>query len=142
MESLARIEDLAGEWITSAKTREEVVNLVILEQLLSMLPEKFVRERKPKTSEEASKLADDYIVARKEDAANVKSKGKRNPEMHNRYGGFRGNGQPPRESRSGQGKTDKEKARQENPRNPRRDPKNVECFNCHEKGNYAFQCPN
>ena len=38
-ESLARIEDLAGKWMKSAKLRDEVVDLVLMEQLLTMLPE-------------------------------------------------------------------------------------------------------
>ena len=78
-ESLARIRDLAGKWMKSAKTKEEVIDLVLMEQLLMMLPENvrlFVKERKPKTSAEASKLADDYIVARKEDATNAKEEEK------------------------------------------------------------------
>ena len=78
-ESLARIRDLAGKWMKSAKTKEEVIDLVLMEQLLMMLPENvrlFVKERKLKTSAEASKLADDYIVARKEDATNAKEEEK------------------------------------------------------------------
>ena len=37
-------------------------------------------------------------------------------------------------------KTESEKTKQEAPKRPKRDLKNLECFNCHEKGHYAFQC--
>ena len=46
---------------------EELRDLVVLEQLLNKLPEDarfFVKERKPKTSMEAGRLADNYIAAR------------------------------------------------------------------------------
>lgn len=42
---------------------------VVLEQFHNSLPEEvrvFIRERQPKTSEEAGRLADDYYQARKE----------------------------------------------------------------------------
>ena len=48
---------------------EELQDLVVLEQLINALPEEirdWVKERKPKTSEEASQLADDYVQARKQ----------------------------------------------------------------------------
>ena len=146
-ESLARIEDLAGKWMKSAKSRDEVVDLVLMEQLLTMLPENvrlFVKERKPKTSAEASKLADDYIVARKEDATNAKgrdSEEKQNPEKRSsapRWNKGRRNGYQPRDGRQGQVKTEPEKT---TPKRPRKDLRNLECFNCHERGHYAFQCP-
>ena len=49
---------------------EEVRDLVVLEQLVNALPEDirvWVKERKPKTSEETSERADDHVQARKQD---------------------------------------------------------------------------
>ena len=54
------------------QARAEVVDMVILEQFLKTFPDNvrgFVRERSPASSEEAAKLADDYLLARKEEAA-------------------------------------------------------------------------
>ena len=56
---------------------EELKDMVILEQLVNTLPDDvriFVKERKPKPNEEASRLVDDYIIARKENAAAVEMK--------------------------------------------------------------------
>ena len=43
-ESLARIEDLAGKWMKSSKWRDEVIDLVLMEQLLTILPENVRQE--------------------------------------------------------------------------------------------------
>ena len=94
-----------------------------------MLPENvrlFVKERKLKTSAEASKLADDYIVARKEDATNAKEEEK-NPGKQNsvpRWSKGPRNSLPTRDGRQ-QVKVDN---KQETPRRPKRDLKNLECF--------------
>ena len=66
-ELVARLEDLAGKWMKTCTSIEELRDLVVLEQLLNTLPQDaciFVKERKPKTSMEAGRLADDYIAAR------------------------------------------------------------------------------
>ena len=69
---VARLEDIAGKWMKTCIFIEELKDLVVLEHLLNMLPEDtsiFAKERKPKTSIEAGWLADDYIAARKDEAA-------------------------------------------------------------------------
>ena len=51
------------------RSQEQVVDQIVLEQFLKTLPEDvrvFVRERSPGSSEEAAKLADDHLQARKE----------------------------------------------------------------------------
>ena len=71
-ELAARLEDLAGKWMKTCTSIEELRDLVVLEQLLNTLPEDariVVKERKPKTSMEAGSLADDFIAARKDEAA-------------------------------------------------------------------------
>ena len=50
-------------------TPEAVMDQVMLEQVLNTLPQEvrvWVRERKPKTSEEVTQLADDYVQARRQ----------------------------------------------------------------------------
>ena len=69
-ELVARLNDLAGKWLKEKRSREQVIDQIILEQFLKTLPEDirvFVRERSPGSSEEAAKLADDYLQARKEE---------------------------------------------------------------------------
>ena len=67
--SVPDLWDLAAKWMKSCKTVEELQDLVVLEQFINALPEEirvWVKERKPKTSEEVSQLADDYVQARKQ----------------------------------------------------------------------------
>ena len=72
-ELVVRLNDLVTKWLESKKSREEVLDQIVLEQFLKTLPDDvrvFVRERSPGTSEEAAKLADSYLQVRKEDLAN------------------------------------------------------------------------
>jgi len=65
----ARLQDLADKWTQGCRSREELKDLIVLEQLVSTLPENvriWVKERKLKTSAEAGQLADDYAQARKQ----------------------------------------------------------------------------
>lgn len=71
-ELVARLDDLASKWLKSCKSAKEVRDKIIMEQFLNMQSEEiriFIRERKPKTSEEAGKLADDFQQARKESSS-------------------------------------------------------------------------
>ena len=68
-ELVARLDDLALKWLKSCKNPAEVRDRIVMEQFLNLQPEDikvFIRERKPATSEEAGKLADDFLLARKE----------------------------------------------------------------------------
>lgn len=70
-ELAARLTDFAGKWMKACTSIDELRDLVVLEQLLNTLPEDariFVKEMKPKTSVEAGRLADDFIIARNDDA--------------------------------------------------------------------------
>ena len=72
-ELVALLEDLATKWLKSKQSRDEVVDMIVLEQFLETLPDDvkvFVRERSPGTIKEAARLADDYLQARREDQAN------------------------------------------------------------------------
>ena len=60
-ELVVRLNDLATKWLQSKKSREEVLDQIILEQFLKTLADDvivFVQERNPESSEEAAKLAD------------------------------------------------------------------------------------
>ena len=63
-----RLQDVARKWMKGCSTAEEVVDVIVREQLMNTLAPDvrvWMRERKPKSSEEASELADDYMQARK-----------------------------------------------------------------------------
>uniref|UniRef100_A0A1X7TE36 SCAN box domain-containing protein n=1 Tax=Amphimedon queenslandica TaxID=400682 RepID=A0A1X7TE36_AMPQE len=60
---LTWITDLADKWLVSCTTREEVIDCVILEQFVNVLPEEartWVKERKPRSSREAGQLAENF----------------------------------------------------------------------------------
>jgi len=62
--------DLAEKWLKGCVDRRRVVNKLVKEQFVEVLPEEvkvWVKERKPNTSEEAGQLAEDYRQARKRD---------------------------------------------------------------------------
>ncbi len=64
---VTRLGDWAKKWLDRYSTVEEQWDAVVLEQFLNTLdPETriWVKERKPKTSDEAGRLADDYEQAR------------------------------------------------------------------------------
>ena len=70
----ARLMDLANKRLKECTTTKTVIDQVILEQLVYSLPQDvrvWVRERRTKTSAEASQLADDYIQARKQSTRSI-----------------------------------------------------------------------
>ena len=146
-ELVARLDDLATKWMKTCETAAEVRDRVVLEQLLNTLPEEvrvFIRERQPKSSEEAGRLADDYYQARKESQVGKGS---------NHGKGGSGDkvkclrcGKPGHRVESCRVKLGQQEKRSypagfsEGPRS-KRDLKDIECFNCHRKGHYSSQCP-
>ena len=69
-----RLTDHFLKWTKGCKIVEQLGDLMILEQLVNTLqPEVrvWVTERKPKTSAEAAKLADDYLSARKQNGSRL-----------------------------------------------------------------------
>ena len=67
-EPVVRLQDSAKKWMKGKETREDVLDVLIMEQFLTTLaPETrtWVKERKPKSSAEAGQLADDHDLARR-----------------------------------------------------------------------------
>ena len=68
-ELIARLDDLASKWLKSCEKPEDVQDRVVLEQFFGMQSEEirvFIRERKPATSVEAGRLADNFLQASRE----------------------------------------------------------------------------
>ena len=56
------------KWLKDCRDRPAVVDAVVKEQFVEVLPEEvkvWVKERKPRTTQEAGRLAEDYRQARK-----------------------------------------------------------------------------
>ena len=59
---------MPAKWLKEHDTRTKVIDMNIMEQFITMLPEQirvWVKEHKPETSMIAGKLAEDYQQARK-----------------------------------------------------------------------------
>ena len=65
---VTRLTDMAAKWLKECETRAKVIDMIGMEQFITMLPEKIrvrIKEHKPGTSMIAGKLAEDYQRARK-----------------------------------------------------------------------------
>ncbi|KAL2077928.1 hypothetical protein ACEWY4_025613 [Coilia grayii] len=64
----ARLKDLAEKWLDPGRrTKEDICDLIVLEQFLSMLSHElqvWVRERTPRTAAEAADLVETFVAAR------------------------------------------------------------------------------
>ncbi|XP_067321361.1 zinc finger protein 436-like isoform X2 [Anolis sagrei] len=69
-EVFGRLQDLCHQWLKpESRTKEEVLDLVILEQFMAILPvemQNWVREDEPRTCAEAVVLAEDFLLWKEE----------------------------------------------------------------------------
>ena len=148
----ARLQDMAKKWMKGCTTAEEVVDLMVTEQLVNTLAPDvrvWVRERKPKNSEEASQLADDYLQARKKlqgeheqrevDGASCNEEVKREgrhptPEVRrcSKCGMLGHSASDCRRGTRANGQHHPQAHLQE---------REVRCFNCGRSGHKAMRCP-
>ena len=79
-EVVTRLKDMAAKWLKEHDTREKVIDVLVLEQFVTILPEEvrvWVKEHKSESSVIAERLAEDYQQARKtaeEDPIRIKEK--------------------------------------------------------------------
>ena len=68
VELVIRVRDLAEKWLKDCGDRQAVIDTVVKEQFVELLPDDvriWAKERKPRSGEEAGELAEDYRQARK-----------------------------------------------------------------------------
>ena len=145
-----RMEDLVTKWLKTYETVEKIKDQIILEQLLNTFAEDtrvFVKERKPRTSEEACKLADDFMTAREElkkergRESDKKPQGDRQSIRCNKCKKLGHIARDCRQMPNGKPEVKKEREDAEKSLKPKRDLKDIECYNCHQKGHYSSNCP-
>ena len=140
-ELITRLQDLASRWTRDASTHQELLDLLVREQFLQILPQDVrvaVMEKQPKDAEEASRYAESYLQAREISMVVGNSK---TPMMKENSGDITSR---PNQERRGAGyipqlrRQDHNQPRDIRSRNTDRD---VRCFTCNQKGHLAFQCP-
>ena len=65
---VTRLTDMAAKWLKEHDTRAKVIDMVVMEQFITILLEEirvWVKEHKPETNMIVGKLAEDYQQARK-----------------------------------------------------------------------------
>ena len=133
-----RLRDLTDKWMRACTDINDVKDKIVLEQLLETLPlnaKLFVKKRKPATSEEAARLADDYISAHKDQRQTVRC------NMCKKLGHYARECRDRPELKQDATKTEKESSETKPLTRPKRDIRQIVCFNCHKKGHVAMECP-
>ena len=126
-EVITRLKDLATRWAREHETRDNLLDLIVREQFLAILPEDIrvaVIERQPKDSQEASKIAGNYLQAR---SASIADKGVETPSEKRLGSGQRGHDArecPDRDSYERETRTHSTDG--------------VKCYRCHQRGHLAF----
>ena len=159
-EMAVRLNDVFRRWTRSCATVEQLADLMVREQLLNTLPVNvkiWVEERRPKTTEEAAQLADDYLRARKQATQPFKQvEGKTPMEPQNtrrcytckQPGHFakdcpvQENGRPESAATGKNGRESESNGVVARQTGEKRDWTKMECYNCGKKGHGSRYCPN
>ena len=146
-EIVTRLTDMAVRWLKEHDTRAKVIDMVVMEQFITMLLEEirvWVKEHKPETSMIAGKFAEDYQQARKtaeDDQVGSKEKppeGGRRCLVCCKTGPF-ARECPNKTHKLRSGSTDRQlnsANREESSRQPV-----LRCYTCDGKGHTSKQCP-
>ena len=143
-ELATRLQDLAAKWLSECDSVEAVLEKVVLEQFLDTLPGDlriWLCERKPKTVESASTMADDYRSARrhkrvdgsKSDLPRKNGPGRDSRKCHScQQEGHIAAHCPAKDKQPTDSNVKKERGRDQSERR---------CYNCHQRGHLARDCP-
>ena len=142
VELVIRIRDLAEKWLKDCRSRQAVLDAVVKEQFVEVLPDEvrvWVKERKPRTSEEAGKLAEDYRQARKAElwTSTPTKTGQKACYLCGQVGHLAKNcptkpvGQPAPSTSENTNKGEKKK----------KEDKPFVCYSCGGRGHTSRQCP-
>ena len=129
-EVITHLKDLATRWAREHETRDDLLDLIVREQFLAILPEDIrvaVIQRQPKDSQEASKIVENYLQAR---SASIADKGVETPSEKRL-----GSGQREHDARECPDRDSYERETRTHSTD------GVKCFRCHQRGHLAFQCP-
>ena len=164
-ELAVRLFDLAQKWTRECKTVNDVLEMVVVEQLVSTMPEELrirVHERKPKTSREAGEWADDHEQAKRSAKEGSKSSGKGQGEANNkrcykchRLGHLSKDCRAEKDDASkgsgadasGADASGADASGKKSPAGVEHQKtagglQNMKCYNCQQKGHLAAKCPN
>ena len=161
-ELLTRLKDLATRWTKECTSQEELLDVMLKEQFLMILPEAVrisVIEQNPKNSEEASKFAHSYIqacstsIAHKGSGSGSKTSAPTTKcPRCDKYGHWARDCPKPRypdgQTTGTRTTTTEESGQRRNQpptgpgsNRPPFDVRTVRCYNCNERGHYSSSCP-
>ena len=152
-ELITRLKDLATRWTRESKPRDDLLDLIVREQFLAILPEDIrvsVIERQPKDGEEGGRFAGNYLQARSMSIARREKKasapttkcprcGRHGHWAHDCTKSRDHDGRDPRQQAAGDQQQPTTTSKGSRPQN--RDITAVRCFNCNEKAHFSSSCP-
>lgn len=145
-----RILLLKGKWTKECKSAQKVRDVTTMEDILSLMPEKFqswVRDQKPTSAKQAASLADSYYLNRPSEARLGSRSQYRQDGPTSRYNKTENSSDPSRPtSRDNEGSQQKPPTQGQTTKDkwlkPKYDPlQGPRCFRCNEYGHIADSCP-
>ena len=144
-----RLNDLACKWTKEATSREDLLDLIVAEQLLNVLPREVqmhVTERSPTSSHEVAQFADSYCTAHEIDLLKKNSArcGRDNHKTQNCRDGQLVN--KPKDGSSGKEtiqllQTSQRASRSQQQGIWKRDNGGIQCYACGKLSHIARECP-
>ena len=144
-ELVTQLKSLATKWLTGCDSVAAVIEKLVVEQLLDILPQDlcvWLCERKPTNGDEAATFADDYCLARRRRRGDVRKKESSDKGAHRCFRcdqeGHYTSQCPKRNSDNQSTETDTKEKPQDKSKGKSNAPK---CYNCHQRGHLARNCP-